>query len=339
MKTINRLKFDPLKSFILYDARLTQFQAFASWIRNYPSSLALQAGEELKTLKAYAEALNQIQKTTIEKKLDRHFTFVAIGGGSVTDFAGFIAATYQRGHPWIAVPSTWLCAVDSAHGGKNGLNLNGVKNQVGTIYFPKEVVICDELLKLQPAERLLESAGEILKITLISSDKAFSQFKLDTSFILKNLKSYIAMKNAIVRKDPYEFKKIRYLLNLGHTVGHIFESEKQWPHGIAILFGMIFAIQFSVRNKILAPKEALAILQKIEQSVFNPNLLHKLREAFLISETKFLDKLLQDKKTTGSKINFIFIKKRGKAVVKAIPAGDIVTMFNYLKNKGSFFDV
>ena len=254
MKTINHLKFDPSESFILFDARLTQFQAFATWIRNYPSRLALQAGEDLKTLKCYVEALNQIQKMAIEKKLDRHFTFVAIGGGSVTDFVGFVAATYQRGHPWTAVPSTWLCAVDSAHGGKNGLNLNGVKNQVGTIYFPNEVIICDELLKLQPAERLLESAGEILKITLLSSAKAFSHFKLDANFVLKNLKSYIAMKNAIVRKDPYETKKIRYLLNLGHTVGHIIESEKQWPHGIAILFGMIFAIHFSVRKKIMNPK-------------------------------------------------------------------------------------
>ena len=88
------------------------------------------------------------------------------------------------------VPSTWLCAIDSAHGGKNGLNLNGVKNQIGTIHFPDEVIICDELLKLQPLERLIESAGEILKITLISSAVGFNQFnkfKLEEQFILKNL--------------------------------------------------------------------------------------------------------------------------------------------------------
>ena len=339
MKTINHLKFDPLESFILYDAKLFQFQAFASWVRQFPCSIGLQAGEDLKTLKSYAEALHQIQTIAAAKKLDRHFIFVAIGGGSVTDFVGFLAATYQRGHPWIAVPSTWLCAVDSAHGGKNGLNLNGVKNQVGTIHFPKDVLICEQLLKLQPKERLLESAGEILKITLLSSAKAFNSFELDSDHVVKNLNSYIAMKNAIVKKDPFETKKIRYRLNFGHTVGHVFESEKLWPHGIAILFGMIFAIHFSVHKKILPKVEAKAILEKIRDSVFDLKLQQLLREAFIISEDDVIKKLSQDKKTTGKKVNFIFLKKRGQALVKPVLGSDILTAFHELKNKESFFDV
>lgn len=339
MKTINHLKFDSQESFIIYDVKLIQFQAFASWIRQFPCTLALQAGEQLKTLDSYAEALNQIQSIATEKKLDRHFTFVAIGGGSVTDFVGFVAATFQRGHPWMAVPSTWLCAVDSAHGGKNGLNLNGVKNQVGTIHFPKQVFICDELLKLQPKERLLESAGEILKITLLSSAKAFNHFELEVDYVLKNLKSYIAMKNAIVKKDPYETKKIRYLLNFGHTVGHIFESEKLWPHGIAILFGMIFAIHYSVNKKILTKPEAKAILEKIRDSVFDSKLQQLLREAFIVSEDDVSEKLSQDKKTAGKKVNFVFLKKRGQALVKPVLGSDIVAAFKVLKNKESYFDV
>ena len=211
--------FDSENSIIFYDQRLIQFQAFDQWIRKYPHSIALPAGEDLKTIRAYSETLNQIQKIVAEKQLGRQFKLIAIGGGSITDFVGFIAATYQRGHAWIAVPSTWLCAIDSAHGGKNGLNLNGVKNQIGTIHFPDEVIICDELLKLQPLERLIESAGEILKITLISSAVGFNQFKLDEGFVLRNLNSYIKFKNKIVKIDPFETKKIRYLLNLGHTVG------------------------------------------------------------------------------------------------------------------------
>lgn len=339
MKTINSLKFDPTDSFILYDEKLIQFQAFASWIRRFPCSLSLQAGEDLKTLNSYADALNQVQNTATKQKLDRHFTFVGIGGGSVTDFVGFVASTYQRGHPWVAVPSTWLCAVDSAHGGKNGLNLNGVKNQVGTIHFPENVIICDELLRLQPKERLLESAGEILKITLLSSPKAFNLFALETDHVIRNLRSYIAMKNLIVKKDPFEKKKIRYLLNFGHTLGHIFESEKNWPHGISILFGMIFAIHYSMRKKILPKQEAKAILKKIHDAVFDDQLKQLLREAFIISEDDVIEKLLQDKKSVGSKVNFVFLKKRGQAVVKPVFGSEILSAFKDLKNRDSFFDV
>lgn len=339
MKSINQLKFASSKTFILYDDKLIQFQAFAEWIRQFPCSLPLQAGEKLKSLQAYAKTMDQVQSLASKNKLDRHFTFVAIGGGSVTDFVGFVAATFQRGHPWIAVPSTWLCAVDSAHGGKNGLNLNGVKNQIGTIHFPNDVIICDELLKLQPKERLLDSAGEILKITVLSSAKAFYSFQLDPDFVIKNLKSYIAMKNAIVKQDPFETKKIRYLLNFGHTVGHIFESEKKWPHGICILFGMIFAIHFSVDQKILAKAEAQKILIKIRDSVFDFKLQNLLCEAFTISLDSVNEKLSQDKKTAGKKVNFIFLKKTGQGFVKPVLQSQITASFYTLKNRETFFDV
>ena len=339
MKSINHLKFDSENSIIFYDQKLIQFQAFARWIRLFPNSIGLQAGEELKTIRAYSEILNQVQKLASEKQMGRQFKMIAIGGGSVTDFVGFVAATYQRGHAWIAVPSTWLCAIDSAHGGKNGLNLNEVKNQIGTIHFPDEVIICDELLKLQPLERLIESAGEILKITLISSAVGFDQFKLDEQFILKNLSTYIKFKNKIVKQDPFETKKIRYLLNFGHTVGHIFESEKNLPHGIAILFGMIFAIHFSLVKKFITSKEAQVILTKIKETVFSPSMQMQLKDAFTISDLVFTEKLLQDKKNVGKKINFICIKKRGQVFVREFSAAEITTQFKKLSSLKDYFNV
>jgi 3-dehydroquinate synthase len=339
MKSINHLKFDSKNAIVFYDEKLNQFQAFVQWIRKYPNSISLRAGEGLKTLKVYSQTLNLIQRVAATQRLGRHFKMIAVGGGSITDFVGFLAATYQRGHPWVAVPSTWLSAIDSAHGGKNGLNLNGVKNQIGTIFFPEKVIICEELLRLQPIKRLIESAGEILKINLICSSVKFEKFELSEQFVLKNLNSYIRFKNSIVEQDPFETKKIRYVLNFGHTVGHVLETEKKLPHGIAVLFGIVFAIHFSLSKRHITAKTASSVLKKIENDVFSPHLKLLLKKAFKISQGVLVEKLLQDKKNMGKKISFIFIEKPGKVFVSNTTVTEVARQFKILSARGDFFNV
>ncbi|MCB0368948.1 MAG: hypothetical protein KDD45_05710, partial [Bdellovibrionales bacterium] len=154
-------------SILIYDKYLQKNPSLNKWIEQFSFSLPVKAGENLKQLNQFEKHLLTLLKI-VEKAKTKNITIVALGGGSLGDFAGFLASVFKRGVPLIHIPSTWLSAIDSSHGGKTALNVAGYKNQIGTFYPANKIYIIKNLLLTQPQVRLADSMGEVLKTILIN---------------------------------------------------------------------------------------------------------------------------------------------------------------------------
>ncbi len=307
---------------LLYDDKTLQHPFIKSWVETFKYRIALNAGESLKTLDSYSFVLKQVQNMVRSNELGgSDLNFVALGGGTVGDFVGFLASTYQRGRKLVLIPTTWLAAIDSAHGGKNGLNLDSVKNQIGTIYPAEKIYICEKVLKTLPQSELNNAFAEALKICLINQPKKFFKIEKDSRSLYQHLPYLIAGKYNIVEKDLYEKKGLRKVLNLGHTMGHVFEAIHNLSHGQAVFFGILFSLRFSLRKKYIKWSEFQRIIEKL--FVIEANLTYQ--QAIQIPGQKVREVILQDKKKVNQGIDFIFIKSLGKVVVKTVKVNEIVT--------------
>jgi len=313
--------YSQVQSVVIYDRILLKNSSFKKWLDQFEFKIPVVAGEKLKTLDQFSNMLLRLQKW--QGRLQGSFQFVAIGGGSVGDFAGFLASTYQRGRPLILIPSTWLSVIDSAHGGKNGLNLKGVKNQVGTIYPAAGIIVCKQLLDLQPQDRVFDAFGEVIKIILIDKPQYLKKVKMSGDYIWLNLKYFIQAKMNIVCQDPFEKKGLRHVLNLGHTMGHVYESEMNLPHGLAISLGLVFTARWSYELKLISQKTVIAVLQSI---LLNPQVEAQFKKSFKLSEKNILLKLNQDKKRSkkNSKIRFVFLSDTKKTIILEKSACEII---------------
>ncbi|MNS95867.1 3-dehydroquinate synthase [compost metagenome] len=252
-----------------------------------------------------------------------------VGGGSVGDFGGFVASIFKRGVRLVHIPSTWLAAIDSAHGGKTGLNVGGMKNQIGTFYPAAETWIVKSLLITQPEARAFEAYSELLKIALIGGGSFWNKLSrekhVDGELIWAFLPQAIAGKLAIVKKDPEEKSGLRHVLNLGHTVGHILESQFELPHGVAINYGLSFALQWSEARGLMNGKTSQTLWAKpimgFAMSAARDGLF-KNNASLMNQYKKFL--LGDKKKTTGSKMRFVFLRQPGKFVIQEVSADEIL---------------
>lgn len=318
---------------LIYDKNLLKNKATKSWIASFDHSLGVKAGENLKQFKQFEKYFVDILKL-VEKTKTKNITLIGLGGGSVGDFVGFMASVFKRGVPLIHIPSTWLAAIDSSHGGKTALNVAGYKNQIGTFYPASKIYLIKDLLATQPEARVTEALGEVLKTVLLSGGSLWKKTHLLTAFdkgtLWNILPELIAYKYKIVKKDPFEQKGIRFYLNFGHTYGHVLESVHQLPHGIAVNYGLRLAIEFSRDLGILSDK----VYSKIESSpLMSKNLISKKTAVNLIKKTPQLEKqLLQDKKA-GNKnsIKYVFIKNLGAPKVQTIKTSDLVDFTKKLK--------
>lgn len=319
---------------LFYDSVLAKNKALTPWLKSFEHKIALKSGEQLKTLDSLKSVLNKISALEVPKSTN--LTFVSAGGGSVGDFVGFVASVYMRGRRLVQIPSTWLSAVDSAHGGKNGLNLNKTKNQIGTFYPAHEIFISKKILLTQPEARLKESMGEVIKIAVLSDKKLFQYLEnsvdnLVADDIFSKLSQIISLKYKIVSQDPLEKKGLRRLLNLGHTMGHVFEAAFGLPHGVAVLLGMKFSARWSFHKKLLTEKDFIRISNLIDSlnlDVGLSSVVNKLK-------AEQIKKLLQqDKKlTSGSSMDFIFIKSIGQCVRESVSIQDILSEVNRQKQE------
>ncbi|RZK48645.1 MAG: 3-dehydroquinate synthase [Pedobacter sp.] len=200
------------------------------------------AGEENKNI----DFCIGIWKTLLDFQADRKSLMINLGGGVITDMGGFIASTYKRGIDFINIPTSLLAQVDASVGGKTGIDIDAVKNMVGTFALPKAVFIESAFLKTLPSRELLAGYAEMIKHALIL-DKAYYEslksgnpMQIDPEWIAHS----VDLKNEVVLTDPLE-KGLRKILNFGHTIGHAIESfslahDKQpLNHGEAIAIGMI----------------------------------------------------------------------------------------------------
>lgn len=320
---------------LIYDRIFDRHPKVASWVKRFPVRHAVKSGEELKSLQNFPRHMEAILQKSRQFS-SGSLKIVVLGGGSVGDFGGFVASVYKRGVDLIQVPSTWLAAMDSAHGGKTALNARGAKNQLGTFYPASEIYMIKPLLLAQPPERGFEALGELIKMSLLSGGGLYRSLNnvtsLNSETLWKLLPGVVREKYKIVAKDPEEKKGFRQLLNLGHTLGHVVEAHYELPHGVAVLAGLQFSLEWSYEKGIMSQREYLKLMQakfwKKAVQAKQRSLWKNLSMMALLSEKpqSFLSYLEQDKKKIGSaKLRFIFLKGPGQPVIAEVGIQEIIT--------------
>lgn len=224
--------------------------------------ITIGAGDVHKTL----EILASVWQVLSDKGASRHSLLVNLGGGMVTDLGGFAAATFKRGFAYINVPTTLLAMVDASVGGKTGINFNGLKNEVGVFAPADSVLIETEFLRSLDAQNFFSGYAEMLKHGLISNETHWAELLnfntdlIDYKYLKKLVGESVQVKENIVEQDPFEHG-IRKALNLGHTVGHAFESlalaeNRPVLHGYAVAWGIVCELYLS-HLKTGFPKEKM----------------------------------------------------------------------------------
>ncbi len=306
----------PVNDCILIFDKILQ-KEYSPWIGKFPKRISVSSGEKLKDVKEFPHWIEKIVNLSAGVPRSQ-LTIVVFGGGSVGDFGGFVASVLKRGVHLIQIPSTWLAAMDSAHGGKTALNVGQIKNQIGTFYLAEETYLVKDVLLNVPKPQIKECLGEFYKMALISGGKLWNQAKKEVapqpSFLWKNLPALIQAKLKIVKKDPFEQNGLRHILNLGHTVGHVLESELGLAHGEAIHFGLLFSLNWGSQIGFYPAAEAThlfpsqALLKEKLKSIRNPS-----------------NKLLQDKKLVkAQELQFVFIQKPGNILIKKVKIDELL---------------
>ena len=276
--------------------------------------------EELKNF----QSVNNLIEYLIKNKFNRNDLVVAVGGGIIGDFSGFAASIFKRGLNFINVPTTLLAQVDSAIGGKTGINSKTGKNLIGSFYQPKLVISDLSFLKTLPKREFICGFGEILKYSLIRDKKFFNFIKKNSKEILNgrnyDILKYLVLKSSknkihFVIADERESNK-RMILNFGHTFAHGIESSNKFSkkinHGEAVLIGMLLAIKLSVQKNICS----LKTLKDVEEIYLSNKLPLNLSKYLNRKQIKNIPKLMvNDKKNNDEKINLILLKRIGKTTI------------------------
>lgn len=276
--------------------------------------IVLPDGEEFKSW----QSLNSIFDVLLEKHCERSTTLVALGGGVVGDMTGFAAACYQRGMPFVQVPTTLLSQVDSSVGGKTAINHPLGKNMIGAFYQPRLVLIDTELLKTLPERELRSGLAEVIKYGLIR-DLSFLEW-LEENMERLLAREPQAMEHAIlcscrnkaevVAADEHENGE-RALLNLGHTFGHAIETGLGygvWLHGEAIAAGTMMAVELSGRLGWIAPGDVDRVEKLFVRAglpVYGPDL----------AAERYLELMRHDKKVQEGRLRLVLLKQLGQATV------------------------
>lgn len=310
------------ESLLIFDSVLEK--KFSKWIRSFPNRYKVQSGEGLKDLDKLPMHLKKISQL-IGNQSPKKIQIVAFGGGSVGDFAGFIASIYKRGVRFTQIPSTWLAAIDSAHGGKTALNVGGLKNQIGTIYPASEIFCVQEVLFSQPRIRADEALGELIKIALLEGNELFKnvmniQGPIEHKKIWSVLGPAIEAKYKIVAQDPYEETGYRHLLNLGHTFGHAVETVHGLPHGVAVNIGLHFALKWSVKRGYL-PQSTYHEILASPMGKYLIDLEPYLHKSFFARYRKAMS--VDKKKTSDKQLRFIFLQAPGRPLIEEVRTQEI----------------
>ncbi|QIE58335.1 3-dehydroquinate synthase [Rasiella rasia] len=296
------------------------------------SSISIPAGEEHKTI----ATCNYVWEELSNKGADRKSVLINLGGGVVTDLGGFVACTYKRGIEFINIPTSLLAMVDASVGGKNGVDLGHVKNQIGIIKNPYSVYVSVAFLETLPSAHLISGYAEMLKHGLIASETYWQAIKAIDFQNAKTTEEFIwtsiEIKNKVVTEDPTELG-IRKTLNYGHTLGHAIESycldksDKQTLlHGEAVAIGLILAnyISFHLVN---FPKKKLETTTSTILSYFP-------KQSFSEKDIENIIELLKyDKKNVDGNVNFVLLRDFNNYVIDQKVSNDLIySAFEYYKN-------
>jgi 3-dehydroquinate synthase len=287
--------------------------------------IVLPDGEEHKT----AASLDQIYTAMLAAKCDRKTTIIVLGGGVIGDVAGYAAATYQRGIPFIQVPTTLLAQVDSSVGGKTAINHPLGKNMIGAFHQPVAVISDTETLKTLPPREYASGLAEVVKHALIFDADHFAELEAnvdalnarDADVLTRVIAHSCAIKANVVKQDERETKDIRALLNLGHTFGHAIETEMgygAWFHGEAVAAGCCMAARLSKAMT----KSAGIDTSRIEKLFAALNLPIKPPK---VPAKNLLAHMQRDKKNEGGIVTLILLKRIGEAYLdRGVPEAQLL---------------
>jgi len=298
------------KLFFLVDST-TEELCLPIVLKNLPSVtsydiITIDPGEENKNI----DFCIGIWKMLLDFEADRNCLLINVGGGVVTDMGSFAAATFKRGIAFVQVPTTLLAQVDASVGGKTGIDMDEVKNCIGTFTQPKAVVIDPIFLKTLSERQLVSGFAEMIKHGLIADSVELDNLKKITpkNISIDSIEQSIRIKNEIVKADPEE-KGPRKILNFGHTIGHAIESyflQSKSPllHGEALAMGMYCETYLSQKYHSLTETEAGEIYQLLK-TIFP---LVAIPEAAVSDLLNFMK---QDKKNLGDQIGFALLDNIG----------------------------
>ncbi|MBB5352604.1 3-dehydroquinate synthase [Haloferula luteola] len=293
----------------------------------------IPSGEASKSFACFAQLCEEMAAAGH----DRASFIVALGGGVVGDLAGFVAASYFRGIPFIQIPTTIVAQVDSSVGGKTGINLKQGKNLVGAFHQPVRVLIDPHTLRTLPGREFREGFAEVIKHAAIRDAAMLDELAdidphspdVPTDLIARN----VAIKAAIVIEDEKETTGTRALLNFGHTIGHGIEAAVPYGemlHGEAISLGIRAALFLSEKHAQLAPqvsRKILALLERFQLPLTLPE---------SISTATVMEKLSKDKKFDTGRIRFVLLRRAGDAFVSdQITPTDLEEAIEVLRGSGS----
>lgn len=285
------------------------------------STIIVPSGEASKSMRQASE----ICEAMVEAGLDRAAMLVALGGGVVGDLAGFVAAIYYRGIPFVQLPTTVVSQVDSSVGGKTGVNASGGKNLIGSFHQPRLVIADTDTLATLPRREFNEGFAEIIKHAAIRDPDMLDRLDDLPSLVARN----VAIKAAIVAEDEYETKGLRALLNFGHTIGHGIEAAAgygRYLHGEAISLGLVAACRLSVEKSGLpepAAERIMAALVRYDLPLQLP--------ADIGTET-ILAALRKDKKFRAGAVRFVLLRNPGDAFISEdVSEADIASAIDALR--------
>lgn len=290
----------------------------------------LEPGEKTKSL----TVISGLYERMVKMKADRRTVVVAVGGGVIGDASGFLAATYNRGVPFVQVPTTLLADVDSSVGGKVGVNLAAAKNLIGSFYQPLGVFIDTSVLSTLPDRDYRSGLAEVVKYGVILDAEFFEFLEQNVDGINARepavLRSIIArsceLKAHVVKEDEYERTGLRAVLNYGHTYAHAFEALAGYGelmHGEAVSVGMLYASRLAEKRGLIdadITARQRNLLQQIE-------VMTDLPDPAAFSTDDILSKMRLDKKTVGGQLRFILPTKMGHVTTFTdVPESDVTAV-------------
>jgi len=287
--------------------------------------IVVPAGEELKNM----ATVDKIIDGLISYEADRKTTLVGIGGGMLTDVAGFAASIYMRGIPFGFVPTTLLAQVDASIGGKNGVSHGKQKNLLGIIRQP-EFIFFDYALPLtMPAEEWHNGFAEIIKYACIMDAALFDYLEnnkekalaRDVEVLQYLVEKSVAAKTKVVLEDELENGPRRWL-NFGHTLGHAVEKLEHIAHGNAVAIGMVAATRFSEKLMNLPADQTVRLIKLISD--------YQLPVAFSSDKEAVFDTFKLDKKREKDVIHFVLLEEIGKATTMPIPIAELKLLLQEL---------
>ena len=327
--------FEPDKIFLLTDEGAYQycFPLIEKSLNLLPDKIIIIPQGDVNK---HIDTVQKVWTTLSNQGADRHSLLINLGGGMPCDLGGFCAASFKRGIQFINIPTTLLAQVDASIGGKTGINLGGLKNEIGFFANPMAVLIDANFLSTLDSPNLLSGYAELLKHAFIHNKATWQQLKSFniTTPDLKHLSGLvndsIGIKDYFVENDPKE-QNIRKALNFGHTIGHAIETfamqqGKPMLHGYAVAYGMIAELYLS-HKQLQFPLETLMEIT---------HYIHDLYGYYSINETDFtalVELMKHDKKNDSNKINFTLLKDLGDIAINQHATSDeIIEALNFYIN-------